>query len=403
MESGWPVSLGRGGWGGMSRYQRVGWERELQRVPLSRTVLPRWWYSPHSSASSASSVSSFAELEAGSSASSSSSSAAVFSSSSSASSASSFAELGRHRAEVRRSTPQVPASQIQTVGNASEQNATRPTRSARPTVSANSLPEVFGLFNWMAGVADDAVLAQLTIPGTHKSACRFSGDLPDFRGALEEVTDSVEGIGRLGSMREIRAEEKEGSRESAAPAASANDTPASANEDIDGAIAAAPESLPNAGLRNLLQLNRGVGTKSWAKTQDLTVYDQLVRGVRWLELSVGRTLEHPSWRIFNQAWDQGATVESIIKEVEEFLTNHPSETVMMNFHPENNPAVPPANYNATSPNATTPVPADFRTFFQVGWPRIMLNLYSEEVLNMYCRTPVGAAWAAVSIRSNEAM
>lgn len=68
----------------------------------------------------------------------------------------------------------------------------------------------------------------------------------------------------------------------------------------------------------------------WAQTQSLTLYDQLMAGVRYLDLRVG-------WR--NAKWmgqhgseiNMNVTYESALQQLDRFVREHPSEIVIIKF------------------------------------------------------------------------
>jgi 1-phosphatidylinositol phosphodiesterase len=62
--------------------------------------------------------------------------------------------------------------------------------------------------------------------------------------------------------------------------------------------------------------------------QDHSVYDQLVSGVRFIDLRFGFDPSTGRLAVYHGVWHQGATIESVFDECYRFLDEHPTETLI---------------------------------------------------------------------------
>lgn len=68
----------------------------------------------------------------------------------------------------------------------------------------------------------------------------------------------------------------------------------------------------------------------WSITQELCIYDQLMQGVRYLDLRVAYEKSTKSFCYVHGLY--GLPYESIFKEIEDFLVKHPKEVLILDFN-----------------------------------------------------------------------
>lgn len=69
---------------------------------------------------------------------------------------------------------------------------------------------------------------------------------------------------------------------------------------------------------------------SWSNTQSMSIYEQLLSGIRYLDLRVAYRDEDKHIRILHGLY--GWTVEEILEEVNRFVANFPKEIVILDFN-----------------------------------------------------------------------
>ena len=69
---------------------------------------------------------------------------------------------------------------------------------------------------------------------------------------------------------------------------------------------------------------------SWSVTQSMTIYEQLLSGVRYLDLRVAYREGDKEIRILHGLY--GWTIEQVLEEVNRYVTNYPKEIVILDFN-----------------------------------------------------------------------
>ena len=68
---------------------------------------------------------------------------------------------------------------------------------------------------------------------------------------------------------------------------------------------------------------------NWAVTQSMTIYEQLLSGIRYLDLRVAYRTADKKIRVIHGLF--GCTIEEVLDEVNQFLAKYPKEIVILHF------------------------------------------------------------------------
>lgn len=69
---------------------------------------------------------------------------------------------------------------------------------------------------------------------------------------------------------------------------------------------------------------------SWSVTQSMTIYEQLLSGIRYLDLRVAYRAEEKTIRVLHGLY--GWTIDQVLDEVNRFVANYPKEIVILDFN-----------------------------------------------------------------------
>ena len=69
---------------------------------------------------------------------------------------------------------------------------------------------------------------------------------------------------------------------------------------------------------------------SWSVTQSMTIYEQLLSGIRYLDLRVAYRAEDKKIRVLHGLF--GWTIDQVLDEVNRFVANYPKEIVILDFN-----------------------------------------------------------------------
>ena len=69
---------------------------------------------------------------------------------------------------------------------------------------------------------------------------------------------------------------------------------------------------------------------SWSVTQSMTIYEQLLSGIRYLDLRVAYRAEDKKIRVVHGLF--GWTIDQVLDEVNRFVANYPKEIVILDFN-----------------------------------------------------------------------
>ena len=69
---------------------------------------------------------------------------------------------------------------------------------------------------------------------------------------------------------------------------------------------------------------------SWSVTQSMNIYEQLLSGIRYLDLRVAYRAEDKKFRILHGLY--GCAIEEILEDVKRFVANYPKEIVILDFN-----------------------------------------------------------------------
>ena len=69
---------------------------------------------------------------------------------------------------------------------------------------------------------------------------------------------------------------------------------------------------------------------NWSVTQTLNIYEQLMAGIRYLDLRVAFRAQNKEFRIVHGLY--GCEIEEVMQDIKLFVTEHPKEIVIMDFN-----------------------------------------------------------------------